>query len=62
LDPAIYGPYGALVLLGLAVAALWRAHTTSDYEMRVDRDFWRDLALRGTELADKATTVAIRKR
>jgi hypothetical protein len=30
--------------------------------MRVDRDFWRDLALRGTELADKATTVAIRKR
>lgn len=62
MDPAIYGPYGALVLLGLAVGVLWRAHLRDDEDMRTDRAYWRDLALKGTELAEKATTVAIRKR
>lgn len=45
-----------------AVIVLWRAHEKSDRAMETDRDYWRSLALTGTELADKATTVAVRKR
>lgn len=62
MPPEVYGPAGALVLLGIAVAALWRSHQQQDADVRTDRDFWRDLALRGTELAEQATTVAVRKR
>ena len=46
-----------LTVLG-ALAFTWR---TFLLEMRRDRDFWRTMALRGTDLAERATAVAVKK-
>jgi hypothetical protein len=62
MPPELLGPYGLVFALLIASAALWRSHLRDDEDMRVDRNYWRDLALKGTELADKATTIAVRKR
>lgn len=59
-------PWQALAAVSTAlttvIAILWRLHLKTDEECRTERDFWRNLAMRGAELADKATTVAVRKR
>jgi hypothetical protein len=36
--PEILGPFGALVALGIAVAALWRSHERSDHDVMAQRD------------------------
>lgn len=58
----ILGPTGLLLAALIAVGVLWRSHMQQDAETRADLAYWRDLAMKGTELADKATTVAVRKR
>jgi hypothetical protein len=60
--PELLGPLGLTAAAVIGVIVLWRAHEKSDRDMKVDRDYWRDLALTGANLADKATTAAIRKR
>ena len=62
MPPELLGPLGLTAAAVLGVVVLWRAHEQSDRDMRIDRDYWRSLALTGTDLADKATTIAIRKR
>ena len=62
MPPEILGPLGLTFAAVVGVVVLWRSHEQSDRDLRIDRDFWRSLALTGTELADKATTLAVRKR
>lgn len=50
---------GVLILVGGA-RQTWVWGWTHQ-ELRQDRDFWRDTALRGLSTADKATTIAERK-
>lgn len=58
-------PWQALAVvttaLSTVIGILWRMHLRTDEECRTDREFWRSIALRGVELADKATTVAVRR-
>lgn len=58
-------PWQALAVVSGAlttvIGILWRMHLKSDEECRTDRDYWRSIALTGVDLADKATTVAVRK-
>jgi hypothetical protein len=58
--PELLGPLGLTACSLIAVVFLAREHRRSDRLMEADRDYWRDLALRGTELADKATSAALR--
>jgi hypothetical protein len=61
--PELLNPQTGLLAAALiAIGVLWRAHVEADKDCKTDRDYWRDLALAGTELADKATTIAVRKR
>ena len=62
MSPDLTTAVGVIAAMTAVITVLWRAHEQSDREMRVDRNYWRDLALTGSELADKATTIAIRKR
>lgn len=39
--------------LGLAARMIYN-------DLKKDRDYWRSLAMSGTDLADKATTIAVR--
>ncbi len=40
-----------MVLLYVA-KRLWEAHLESDKDLRADRDDWKQLALRGTDIAE----------
>ena len=57
IDPTIVIAAISVLASGLGVAARM---IYSD--LKRDRDYWRSLALMGTELADKAATLAARKR
>ena len=59
--PEVLGPLGLTIGAVAVVVVLWRSHERADRDMKVDRDYWRDLALTGADLADKSTTIAIRK-
>jgi len=58
----LLGPIGLTIGAIAVVVTLWREHQRSDRDMKVDRDYWRDLAMTGANLADKSTTIALRKR
>ena len=58
MPPDLLGPSALLIGALIAVGVLWRAHEASDREVRIDRDYWRQLALSGTDLA----TLAVKKR
>ena len=63
LTPELVGLPGFLILLGFTtfVGGLLRGWWVlgREYEvMRADRDYWRTRADRGTQLAERATTVA----
>jgi hypothetical protein len=60
--PEVLGPLGLTFAAVVGVIVLWRSHERADRDMQTDRDYWRSLALTGSELAEKATTFAIRKR
>ena len=53
---------GVITGLGIVVTVLWRSHEKSDQDMKIDRDYWRSLALTGVDIADRSTTIAVRKR
>ena len=57
IDPTVV--LGAITALASALGYAARRIYT---DLRIDRDYWRDLALKGTDLADKAATLATRKR
>lgn len=62
IPPEALGPAGVAFVALIAAVVLWRRHEADDKDVRTDRDYWRSLALMGTDLADKATTIAVRKR
>ena len=57
IDPTIVIAAISDLASGLGVAARMIYN-----DLKKDRDYWRSLALMGTELADKAATLAARKR
>lgn len=64
MPPEVLGPLGLTAAALFAVAVLWRAHERHDRDIEIDRNYWRDLALNGTnlgqrgiEVIDKALTV-----
>jgi len=56
-DPAVLIAAISALASGLGVVARILYN-----DLKKDRDYWRALALMGTELADKAATLADRKR
>lgn len=50
----IVGAAAGYPILGLAIVLLWRLYV----EVRKDRDFWRDTAMRNLDLADAGSKVA----
>ena len=56
-DPAVLIAAISALASGLGVVARILYN-----DLKKDRDYWRSLALMGTELADKAATLASRKR
>ena len=62
MPPELLGPLGLTAAAVIGVVVLWRSHEASDKDMRTDRDFWRDIAMTGVDVADKSTTIAVRKR
>lgn len=56
----LYGPFGLLIALGLAVAALWRDHVRADADDRLQRDLavtgWREQTAATNRLADAIET------
>lgn len=60
MPPDLTTTAGVAAVAATIITILWRAHERSDREMKVDRNYWRDLALRGTDLAEKATWHALR--
>lgn len=56
IPPDLYGPFGLLIALALAVAALWRDHVRADADDRAQRDIavvgWRSQTDATTRLAD----------
>jgi hypothetical protein len=64
------GPWAVVLFIGGTIGiVLWRLHDAEDKRCRERELFWRNLALEGmeaaehgTELADRATAVARRKR
>ena len=58
--PEVLGPLGLTIAAVIAVVVLWRDHQVTDKELRVDRNYWRTLALQGLEQAEKGTRLADR--
>lgn len=56
IDPAV-----VVAAIGALASGLGFAARLIYTDLKRDRDYWRSLALMGTELADKATTIAVRK-
>jgi hypothetical protein len=56
LPPELLGPYGLVVALLIASAALWRSHVRSDEDVRTQRDVaitgWRAQTDATNRLAD----------
>ena len=61
IPPEVLGPLGLTIAACIVAVVLWRAHETSDRDMKADRDYWRSIALTGVDVADKSTTIAVRK-
>jgi hypothetical protein len=55
-DPGV-----VIAVIGALATALTTAAAKIYSDLKKDRDYWRTLAMMGTDLADKATTVAVRK-
>ena len=67
MPPELLDPQsGLLAALLIAVGVLWREDRRQNKAMiedlTVDRNFWRDLALTGTEIAKESVTMAAKKR
>jgi hypothetical protein len=56
---AVAGIIGAVVVAGIRKVWVWGWVFAA---MEVDRNYWRDLAMSGTAIAEDATTIALRKR
>ena len=59
IPPEALGPAGVAFVAIVAAVVLWRKHEADDKDVRTDRDYWRSMALRGVELADKSQTASM---
>lgn len=68
MPPEVLGPFGALVLLTIAVAALWRSHERTDQDVKGQRDRalagWEAQTAAAFELANgmEKLTAAVERR
>ena len=62
MTPDLTTAAGVIAALSAALALLWREHMRQVHRTEISEAYWRDLALTGTDLADKATTALVRKR
>jgi hypothetical protein len=62
LTPDLLDPRVVISAVVAILGILWRLHMKADHDMETDRNFWRSIALTGVDVADKSTTIAVRKR